>query len=210
MIGKYYAPALSFTVLTRWRNFCVAQATVQGVANVGVGQAPRQPENEDDDFYEELLLQEEQFLLQHQQQQQQQHQQQLVQIELQQQQQPAGGSPTKGPTPPPTPPPPSAAAAAATAMEIQDETPALPDQVKKKAKKTEIISLKKSPDSDTDSSSSMSSNEDRNNFSIVRFNNNVCMRRISTDEGGRKFSWQRVILPMDIFAFVLEMISVGK
>ena len=55
----------------------------------------------------------------------------------------------------------------------------------KKIKKTEIVSLRKSPDSDSDdTSSTISSTEDRQNASIVRFNSSVFLRRISTDEGG--------------------------
>jgi hypothetical protein len=69
-------------------------------------------------------------------------------------------------------------------VRLEVETAEKRSPPKKKVKKTEIISLKKSSDSDTDSCSTISSNEDRNNLSIVRFNSNVCMRRISTDEGG--------------------------
>ena len=55
----------------------------------------------------------------------------------------------------------------------------------KKIKMTEIVSLRKSVDSDSDdTSSTISSTEDRQNASIVRFNSSVFMRRISTDEGG--------------------------
>ena len=69
-------------------------------------------------------------------------------------------------------------------IQLEIETTETRPPPKKKVKKTEIISLKKSSDSDTDSCSTISSNEDRNNLSSVRFNHNVCMRRISTDEGG--------------------------
>lgn len=55
---------------------------------------------------------------------------------------------------------------------------------KKTPKKTEIISLKKFSDDESDSSSNDDPSEsDVYNPSIVRFNSNVCMRRISTDEG---------------------------
>ena len=63
---------------------------------------------------------------------------------------------------------------------IQSETPKNKPNVKK-VNKTEIVSLRKSGDSDSDSSSTISSNEDA---SIVRFNSSVFLRRISTDDGG--------------------------
>ena len=66
---------------------------------------------------------------------------------------------------------------------IESETPKISSNGKK-VKKTEIVSLRKSGDSDSDTCSTISSDEDRNNASIVRFNSSVFLRRISTDDGG--------------------------